>query len=216
MLIRLPYESFGNVKWLGCHARRLPRALSSLSRISLAILWRAAMIPSSMRLACMRGLRQGEALADMGKKHHVFALAFACGASFPSEITTLADFKSFAKARDREFGSLASMNETSSTSLLGEKSRGLLQNFAFLTKNLILLAHPRELLGDILMRTLEHIGLLVLGSPPAQRRFRNAKIIYNPRDAAPAGLGQPNGLPFELIRETPLFVPAHRHLLYPS
>jgi nucleotidyltransferase/DNA polymerase involved in DNA repair len=47
-------------------------------------------------------LRQAEALADMGKKQHVFALAFTCGAVFPSEITTLADFKSFAKARDRE------------------------------------------------------------------------------------------------------------------
>jgi hypothetical protein len=42
----------------------------------------------------------------MGKKHHVFALAFTCGAIFPSEITTLADFESFAKARDWEFGSL--------------------------------------------------------------------------------------------------------------
>jgi hypothetical protein len=42
----------------------------------------------------------------MGKKQHVLALTFGCGAAFPIEITTLADFKNFAKARDREFGSL--------------------------------------------------------------------------------------------------------------
>jgi hypothetical protein len=39
----------------------------------------------------------------------------------------------------------------SSTSLLGEKSRGLLQDLAFLPENLILLAQPRKLLGDIPM-----------------------------------------------------------------
>jgi hypothetical protein len=106
--------------------------------------------------------------------------------------------------------------KTSSTSLLGEKSRRLLQDLALLPKDLILLAQASELLGGILMRTLEQIGLLALGSPPAQRRFRYAKIIRNPFNTAPAGHGQPNGLPFELIRETPLFVPAHSHLLYLS
>jgi hypothetical protein len=54
----------------------------------------------------------------------------------------------------------------SSTSLLGEKSRGLLQDLAFLPKDLILLAQARELLGDILM---QQIALVVLGPPPAQR-----------------------------------------------
>jgi hypothetical protein len=57
----------------------------------------------------------------------------------------------------------------SSTSLLGEKSRGLLQDLAFLPKDLILLAQARDLLGDILMRTLKQIALVVLGPPPAQR-----------------------------------------------
>src|ERR1019366_8240436 len=87
--------------------------------------------------------RHAKALADMGKKHHVFALAFTCGAIFPSEITTLADFESLAKAC--------------------------------------------KLLGDILMRTLEQIGLVVLGSPPAQRGFRNSEIVCNSLNAAPAG-----------------------------
>jgi hypothetical protein len=96
------------------------------------------------------------------------------------------------------------------------KSRGLLQDLAFLSKDLILLAQAGELLADILMRTLEQIRLLVLGSPPAQRRFHNAEIICNPLNAAPAGHRQPHGLAFELIRETPLFVPAHSHLLYHS
>jgi hypothetical protein len=41
----------------------------------------------------------------MGKKQHVFALVFTRGAAFPSEITALADFENFAKARDSEFGS---------------------------------------------------------------------------------------------------------------
>src|SRR5579883_1083255 len=106
--------------------------------------------------------------------------------------------------------------KTSSTSLLGEKSRGLLQNLAPLPKNLILLAQTGKLLGGILMRTREQIGLLALRSPPAQRRFRYAKIIRNPRNAAPAGHRQPHCFPFELIRKTPLSVPPHSHLLYPS
>src|ERR1019366_1279606 len=104
--------------------------------------------------------------------------------------------------------------KTSSTSLLGEKSRGLLQDLAFLPKDFILLAQACKLLGDILMRTLEQIGLVVLGSPPAQRGFRNSEIVCNSLNAAPAGHGQPHSFPFELIRETPLFVSAHRHLLY--
>src|SRR5579883_1027393 len=104
----------------------------------------------------------------------------------------------------------------SSTSLLGEKSRGLLQDLALLPKNLILLAQASEFLGGILMRTLEQIGLLALGSPPAQRRSRNAEIICNPLNAAPAGRRQSHRLAFELVRETPLLVPAHSHLLYPS
>jgi hypothetical protein len=69
--------------------------------------------------------------------------------------------------------------KTSSTSLLGEKSRGLLQNLALLPKNLTLLAHAGEFLGNILMQTLEQICLLVVGSPPTQRRFRDAEIICN-------------------------------------
>ena len=53
--------------------------------------------------------------------------------------------------------------KTSPTSLLGEKSRSLLQDVAFLPEDLILLAQACELLGNILMRTLEQIRLLVLG-----------------------------------------------------
>src|SRR5208283_694271 len=105
--------------------------------------------------------------------------------------------------------------KTSSTSLLGEKSRGLLQDLAFLSEDFILLAQACELLADILLRALEQIRLLVLGSPPTQSRFRNAEILCNPLNAAPAGHRQPHGLAFELIRETPLFVSAHGHLLYP-
>jgi hypothetical protein len=108
------------------------------------------------------------------------------------------------------------MNENFIDFLLGEKSRRLLQDLALLPKDLILLAQASKLLGGILMRTIEQIGPFVFGSPPAQRRFRNAKIIGNPLNAAPAGHRQPNGLAFKLIRETPLFVPAHNHLLYHS
>jgi hypothetical protein len=39
----------------------------------------------------------------MSKQYHVLALAFTGGAAFPSEIATLANFESFAKARDWEF-----------------------------------------------------------------------------------------------------------------
>jgi len=92
--------------------------------------------------------------------------------------------------------------------------RGLLQNLAFRSKDPILLAQACELLAGILMGTLEQIRLLVLGAQPTQRRFRNAEIICNPLNAGPAG--HRHGLAFELIRETPLFVPAHSHLLYRS
>jgi hypothetical protein len=51
----------------------------------------------------------------------------------------------------------------SSTSLVGEKSGGFVQNLALLPKNLILLAEA----GELPMRTIEQIGLLRLGSPPA-------------------------------------------------
>jgi hypothetical protein len=59
------------------------------------------------------------------------------------------------------------MNENLIDFLLGEKSRGLLQDLALLPKDLVLLAQPRELLGDVLMRTFEQIAMLVLGTPPA-------------------------------------------------
>jgi hypothetical protein len=104
--------------------------------------------------------------------------------------------------------------KTSSAFLLGEKSRGLLQDVAFLPKDLFLCSQACEVLGNILMRTLEQIGLPGRGSPPAQRRFRDPEIIRNPLNAAPAGHGQPHSFPFETIRETPLLVPAHRHLLH--
>jgi hypothetical protein len=35
-------------------------------------------------------------------------------------------------------------------------------------------------------------------------------------NAPSASLDQPHRFPFKLIRETPLFVPAHSHLLYLS
>jgi hypothetical protein len=76
----------------------------------------------------------------------------------------------------------------SSTSLLGEKSHSLLQDIALLPEDLILLAQPRELLADILMRTFEQTGLLMLRTPPAQRRFRYAGIMRNLLNAPPAGL----------------------------
>src|SRR5208337_3651203 len=92
----------------------------------------------------------------------------------------------------------------SSTSLLGEKSGGLLQDLAFLSKELILLAQAGELLANILMRAFKQIALLVLGTPPAQRRFGYAEIICNPLDAASAGQRQPHRLPFELVRKSSL------------
>jgi hypothetical protein len=49
----------------------------------------------------------------------------------------------------------------------------------------------------------------------AQRRFRYAEIMRNTLNTPPTGLDQPHRFPFELIRETPLFVSAHSHLLYP-
>jgi hypothetical protein len=76
---------------------------------------------------------------------------------------------------------------------------------ALLPKNLILLAHAGELLGNILMQTLEQICLLVLGSPPTQRRFRDAEIICNPLNPAPAGPRQPHGPAFELVKRLCLF-----------
>src|SRR6202047_3933652 len=53
------------------------------------------------------------------------------------------------------------------------------------------------------------------GPPLAQRRFRYAEIMRNTLDTPPTGLDQPHRFPFELIRETPLFIPAHSYLLYP-
>src|SRR5207249_7931019 len=80
-------------------------------------------------------------------------------------------------------------------------------------EDLVLLAQACELLGDILMRTLEQIRLHMIGPPPTQRRLRNAEIVRNLLNTPPAGHGQPHGFPFELIREAPCFAPAHSHLL---
>jgi hypothetical protein len=44
------------------------------------------------------------------------------------------------------------------------------------------------------------------GPPLAQRRFRYAEIMRNTLNSPPTGLDQPHRFPFELIRETPLFV----------
>src|SRR5208337_3778757 len=55
--------------------------------------------------------------------------------------------------------------KTSSTSLLGEKSRGLLQDLAFLSEDFTLLAQTCKFLTNILLRALEQIRLLVLQSP---------------------------------------------------
>jgi hypothetical protein len=106
------------------------------------------------------------------------------------------------------------MNENLIDFPIGEKSGGLLQDLAFLSKDLILLTQAGELLANILMRTFKQIALLVLGTPPAQRRFGYAEIICNPLDAASAGQRQPHLLPFELVRKSSLFVPAHRNLRY--
>ncbi len=60
----------------------------------------------------------------------------------------------------------------------------------------------RELLGDILMLTFEQIVLVMLGPPPAQRRFREPEMIRDTLNFPPAGLDKPYSFPFELIRET--------------
>jgi hypothetical protein len=49
------------------------------------------------------------------------------------------------------------------------------------------------------LRTFKQIALLVLGTPPAQRRFGYAEILCNSLDAASAGQRQPHRLPFELV-----------------
>jgi hypothetical protein len=60
------------------------------------------------------------------------------------------------------------------------------------------------------------LDLYFQSESPGADKEANAEIICNPLNAAPAGHRQPHGPAFELIRETPLFVPAHGHLLYPS
>jgi hypothetical protein len=64
---------------------------------------------------------------------------------------------------------------------------------------------------DLIFFLRRHSG----GTAKAQRRFRYAEIMRNTLNTPPTGLDQPHRFPFELIRETPLFVPAHSHLLYP-
>jgi hypothetical protein len=105
--------------------------------------------------------------------------------------------------------------KTSSAALLGEKSLGLLQDLAFLSKDLILLAQACELLADILMRTSSKSACACSDRHRLNVDFATPRS-FAIRSAAPAGHRQPHGLAFELIRETPLFVPAHSHLLYPS
>jgi hypothetical protein len=54
----------------------------------------------------------------------------------------------------------------SSTSLLGEKSGGLLQDLTFLSKDLILLTQAGELLANILMRTFKQMDLPLFSGEP--------------------------------------------------
>ena len=110
----------------------------------------------------------------MSKKHHVLALAFTCGAAFPGHS---ADFENLAKARDGNSAFFASMNENLIDFPPWRKKPRPFSDLAFLSEDFILLAQPCEFLADILMRTIEQIRLLVLRSPPAQRRFRNSEII---------------------------------------
>ena len=65
-------------------------------------------------------------------------------------------------------------------------------------------------------RTMSYFSIFRSTNLPASAgrySVRYAEIIRNPLNALPAGLDQPHCFTFELIRETPLFVPAHSHLL---
>jgi hypothetical protein len=53
-------------------------------------------------------------------------------------------------------------------------------------------------------------------SSNGQSRHASVSKCGNLLNAPSASLDQPHGFPFKLIRETPLFVPAHSYLLYLS
>jgi len=73
----------------------------------------------------------------MRQHHHVLALPTTCGSILPGEIAALADIKNLAETVSGEFLLPCRSNRTSSTSLLGEKSRGTLQYLAFLPQDFV-------------------------------------------------------------------------------
>jgi len=70
--------------------------------------------------------------------------------------------------------------KTSSTSILGEKSRGLLRDLAFLSEDFILLAQACEFLADILLRVTSS-EVAARSVSPASRFFPASRKSFDQR-----------------------------------
>src|SRR5215218_4541530 len=107
--------------------------------------------------------------------------------------------------------------QTSSTSLPGEKSRGPLQNVAFLAEDLVLTAQPFEFGRHVSLRRANgrvRLAVSAAPDPAGQRRQANTQILRDRSPRPAAGQCQPDRLVLERLRE-PLLL-SHRGLLASS
>src|ERR1700684_92758 len=99
------------------------------------------------------------------------------------------------------------MEGTSSTSLLGEKSRGPLQDLAFLPQDLILAPQPLQLSRQVLLpfgRRRLDLVLTALVEPAPQRRKADAEVPGDLPLRPTTHLNQPNGFGGKFLPEPSL------------
>src|ERR1700684_1626484 len=110
------------------------------------------------------------------------------------------------------------MEGTSSTSLLGEKSRGSLQDLAFLPQDLILAPQPLQLSRQVLLpfwRRRLDLGLMAPVEHAPQRRKADAEVPGDLALRPTTHLNHPNGFGRKFLPEPSLRL-AHEMLLFPS
>jgi hypothetical protein len=103
-------------------------------------------------------------------------------------------------------------------SLLGEKSRGSLQDLAFLPQYLILAPQPPQLSRQVLppfKRRRLDLMLTALVEPAPQRRKADAEVAGDLPLRPTTHLNQPNGFGRKFLPEPSLRL-AHEMLLFPS
>jgi hypothetical protein len=118
-----------------------------------------------------------------------------------AEVAARADAENLAETLDGKSFFAASMRRNLIDSLLGEKSRGPLQDLAFLLKNLVLAPQPFQLSRQILLairRRHFQFSLPAHVQPTTQRRKPDTKIGGDLLLRSPAHLDEPDGLRLEI------------------